>query len=343
MSNNLQPKISICIPTYNGLPYITVLMDELLNSSCTNFDIVISDDCSTDGTWEYVSALSSVDDRVKCFRNSNNLGMDGNFSKSVEVATGEYAWLCGQDDIIMHQGIEVVTKLLTDKPELDFVYLNHVKVNEVSNQNVNFAMHLNFENKHTYGHGFKEFVNYHDFELPTFLPKYVLRKALWEPIDVTKYFGTIYCQVGVFIELSEHIEWCHLDGNYVVGLTPSNGWQTKPSDFTKISLGMYLMLYIASKQVDWLESSTLKGLVDKNYKRLILAFILIKSHKIHFSDKSIGEILEVVKYSPILYLVVVSIYKMPTWFSLIILKIISARRVFRKNILSLAPQGPKID
>ncbi|MEX1200844.1 MAG: glycosyltransferase [Methylophaga sp.] len=336
------PLISICVPTYNGFPYIQSLIDELILSSRSDFEIVISDDGSTDGTWEYVSQKSIDDPRVKAFSNEQNLGMDANFAKTVSLAGGRYVWLCGQDDKIFHEGIESVTALLEKRPDLDFVYLNHVKVLEGDDQDSSldkpeYGIH------HVYGHGLNEYLNHHDYELPTFLPKYILRKNLWESVNIGKYFGTCYCQVGVFLEVSKGLNWCHFDGNYVVGLTPANGWQSSPEQFTKISLGMYSMLCRSSKEMAWLDSKVLTRLVNKNYKRFIMSCLLLKSIEIKPEERIIQESLLVIKSAKALNLCVRIILTMPRWFSICILKLVSCRRSVRKHIIGVSPQGPKID
>ena len=179
--------------------------------------------------------------------------------------------------------------------------------------------------------------------MPTFLPKYIIRKDLWDSVDVSKYFGTCYCQVGVFLEIAKDFSWCHFDGNYVVGLTPVNGWQSSPEQFTKISLGMYSMLYRSSKEMLWLDAKILTRLVNKNYKRFILSCLLLKSIEVKVEDSIIQESLQVIKSSPALILSTKIILAMPRWFSICILELVKGRREVRKNIMGVSPQGPKID
>jgi len=341
-NSNNGPLISICVPTYNGYPYIELLIDELLISPSYNFEIVISDDGSSDGTWEYVSQKSISDSRVQVFRNDQNLGMDANFARTVSLASGDYVWLCGQDDKIFHEGIAAVVAMLEERPELDFIYLNHKKVLESDAQVLSIDKPER-GNLHVYGYGLNEYLKHHDYELPTFLPKYILKKGLWESVDVGKYFGTCYCQVGVFLEVSKGLNWCHFDGNYVVGLTPVNGWQSSPEQFTKISLGMYSMLYQASKKMTWLDSKVLTRLVNKNYKRIIMSCLLLKTVEIKLEDRLIQDFLRVIHSSVSLNLSARTILSLPRWFSLCILKLVSSRRLVRLHIMGAPPQGPTIE
>jgi len=79
-------------------------------------------------TWEYLQSLSNKDSRLKCFRNPRNLGMDMNFTHSASLATGQYVWLCGQDDMIFHEGIDAVVDRLRVEPDIEFIYLNQTKI-----------------------------------------------------------------------------------------------------------------------------------------------------------------------------------------------------------------------
>jgi hypothetical protein len=259
------------------------------------------------------------------------------------MAGGEYIWLCGQDDRIFPDGLEMVIEFLGQTNHVDFVYLNNHKISE-STQRLDYTqIRPSYGIKHRYGLGLNEFLSHHAYQLPTFLPKFILRRVLWESVDASKYFGTSYCQVGVFLEVSKNLHWCHFDGNFVVGLTPENGWQSNGVKFTKISLGMYAMLYLASQEASWLDGKVLRKLVKKYYKRLILSCLLIKSHNITVGEVTINQILKVTKRSFPLYCLIIMILRMPRWFSFSLLKVLKGRRVYRSKIFGINPEGPKIE
>lgn len=339
----MQPKLSICIPTYNAGKYLSGLIDELLRSPRSDFEIVVSDDCSSDGTWGYLKQKSSVDHRLKCFRNANNLGMDANFAKTVSLAKGDYVWFCGQDDKIFREGVIAVITLLEKNPELDFVFLNHEKITEAKGEELSQKDICTHGEHDVFGNGLEEFLRNNSHNLPTFLPKYILKRSLWESVDVTKYYGTYYCQVGVFLEVSKNLRWVHMDGNYVVGLTPENGWQSDSEQFTKISFGMYSMLFRASQKATWINEDALKSLVNKNYKRLIFSCLVVKSYHIPVNDRTMSEALEVIKHSLPLHYLILIIFKMPVWFCTSLLSLVKGRRKFRSRIMGITPQGPKIE
>jgi glycosyltransferase involved in cell wall biosynthesis len=324
-----QPLVSICVPTYNGFPYVTSLVDELLRSERADFEIVVSDDCSQDRTWTWIEQRSRSDARLKCYRNERNLGMDGNFAQSVKLAQGKYVWLCGQDDRIFHEGVEALVKCLEADLRVDFVYLNHVKIQEGEPEHLITPVICN---DHAYGQGLEEFVYYHDYELPTFLPKFVIRKSLWSLVDIERYAGTSYSQVGVFLEASRDMKWCHLGGNYVVGLTPIDGWQVDPQAYARISMGLYQMLLRAIEKCPWISNDMRVGLCRKYFNRALYSIILFKSLKLNFQPAMVREFLQAARPCPPLYTVLMGINSMPAGFSRVLMKLIELRRSARKRL-----------
>jgi glycosyltransferase involved in cell wall biosynthesis len=100
-----RPLISICIPTYNGEPYLKECLDSVLSQSYDNFEIIIVDDKSTDGTVGIINSYLT-DSRVRLFSNDINLGLVGNWNRCVELANGEYIKFAFQDDLILPDCIQ---------------------------------------------------------------------------------------------------------------------------------------------------------------------------------------------------------------------------------------------
>ena len=91
--------ISVAMATYNGERYIRQQLDSILNQSVQDFEIVICDDCSTDGTWDILQEYQSKFPAIRCFRNEKNLGFKANFEKAMSLCEGEFVALSDQDDI----------------------------------------------------------------------------------------------------------------------------------------------------------------------------------------------------------------------------------------------------
>lgn len=104
------PKLSVCIPVYNGREFIRETIDSVLNQSFKDFEIVIVDNQSTDDTVAIVKSYS--DPRIKLFINDTNIGMIPNWNKAMEHATGKYIKILPADDFIYPGCLEKQMKIL---------------------------------------------------------------------------------------------------------------------------------------------------------------------------------------------------------------------------------------
>lgn len=93
-----EPLISVCIPAFNGEEFIVQTVESVLNQSLTDFELIISDDRSTDQTLVLVKGLA--DRRIRLVQNESNVGMGENWNRSLSHARGKYVKLLGQDDLL---------------------------------------------------------------------------------------------------------------------------------------------------------------------------------------------------------------------------------------------------
>jgi len=107
-------KVSIAMCTYNGERFLKEQIDSILNQSYKNFELIITDDCSSDKTIEIIKEYLKHDDRIKLFQNEKNLGFIKNFEKAISLCSGEYIALADQDDIWKGNKLEVFLKELKD-------------------------------------------------------------------------------------------------------------------------------------------------------------------------------------------------------------------------------------
>jgi nucleoside-diphosphate-sugar epimerase len=98
------PLVSICIPVYNCKKYIAQAIDSVLSQSYTDFELIIVDNASTDGTLEVVARYT--DPRIRLIRNKTNLGLEANWNKAVMEAKGKYIKLLPADDYLYPLCIE---------------------------------------------------------------------------------------------------------------------------------------------------------------------------------------------------------------------------------------------
>jgi len=92
-------KVSVALATYNGERFLAKQMDSLLAQDYPNLEIVISDDCSTDGTWDILQSYASRDPRIRLLPREKNLGYVQNFIRVFQSCQGELISPCDHDDI----------------------------------------------------------------------------------------------------------------------------------------------------------------------------------------------------------------------------------------------------
>lgn len=95
------PKVSVLIPTYNYARFLPEALDSILSQAYQDFEVVISDDASTDNTQEVVAPYLQKDSRIKYVRHEKNLGMVQNWNWTLNQASGEYVQFLFADDKFM--------------------------------------------------------------------------------------------------------------------------------------------------------------------------------------------------------------------------------------------------
>lgn len=104
--------ISVAMTTYNGEKFLKEQMDSILNQTYKNIELVVCDDCSTDSTWTILQEYQQKDVRIRCYKNTENLGFKKNFEKAISLCNGEFIALSDQDDIWIPEKLEVSLKNL---------------------------------------------------------------------------------------------------------------------------------------------------------------------------------------------------------------------------------------
>jgi glycosyltransferase involved in cell wall biosynthesis len=96
MSN--RPKVTIGVATFNVDFYLRGAFDDVLAQDFADFEVVVCDNGSTDGTWAICEEYAAKDSRFRIYRNPRNLGLSGNFRRIVELSEGEYFRWTAHDD-----------------------------------------------------------------------------------------------------------------------------------------------------------------------------------------------------------------------------------------------------
>jgi len=97
--NPFNPKVSVGMPVYNGERFVAEALDSILSQTYGDFELIISDNASTDSTEEICRLYAGRDRRIRYFRNPKNLGVGRNFRRTFELSSGEYFKWAAADDL----------------------------------------------------------------------------------------------------------------------------------------------------------------------------------------------------------------------------------------------------
>lgn len=211
--------LSIVIPTYNGEDTIIETIRSVDQEGID--EIVISDNCSTDGTETIIKELHN--DKIRYFRNDQNLGFDRNCDLTVKRATGDYVWLFSDDDLMELGAAKKVINILSQYQNLSVISVNHsirdytLKHEIIKQYNLSKNNHLTT--------GLDEFLSV-AWKHHTLISTNIIRRQDWISTGSSWFIGCKFIHVGKLYEIistayyiSEPLVICR-DGNNRVVYTP---------------------------------------------------------------------------------------------------------------------------
>jgi len=133
-------KVSIAIPAYNEIRFIEATLRSVVNEAD---EIIIGDNCSTDGTSEIIAEYAKKYPHIKHFRHKENIGSVKNFSFVLKQCTGEFIRFIGAHDLISKNSTKSMLKVFEEHPDAVMVYSkNCVRID--GNQNF-LSYSLNYD------------------------------------------------------------------------------------------------------------------------------------------------------------------------------------------------------
>lgn len=116
------PRLTIGLPVYNGQNYLSEALDALLGQTYTDFELIISDNASTDATEEICRRYAAMDSRIRYIRHPRNIGAAPNHNVVVDEARGELLKWASHDDLYGQDLLARCVEALDEHPE---VVLSH--------------------------------------------------------------------------------------------------------------------------------------------------------------------------------------------------------------------------
>jgi glycosyltransferase involved in cell wall biosynthesis len=128
------PLISVGMPVYNGERYVAQAIEAILAQTYANFELVISDNASTDATVAICEAYAAHDPRIRVHRNESNRGGDWNFRQVFHLSKGKYFRWAAYDDLCAPTHLEACLGPLEAHPEVVLCYPRSVMIDEYGQQ-----------------------------------------------------------------------------------------------------------------------------------------------------------------------------------------------------------------
>jgi len=188
------PKLSICIATYNRGRFIGDTLGSVLSEPAQEVEIIVVDGASQDNTAEVVERYASTCSQIRYFREQANSGVDVDYDKAIGYAKGNYCWLLTDDDLLRPGALSRVFALLDGARDL-IIANGEIKNADLSKVLARRA--LGFENDREYrvgeaGRLFSEIGNY-----LSFIGGFIVKREFWMTRDRASFYGTLFVHVAV--------------------------------------------------------------------------------------------------------------------------------------------------
>lgn len=126
------PKLSVIMPVYNTEKYLWEAIESILNQSFKDFEFIIVDDFSTDGSYKILQEYEKIDDRIRLFRNEKNMWISFTRNKLIELSKTNFIASQDSDDISELNRLELSFNFLEKNPDFAVVSWNNFIINEDS-------------------------------------------------------------------------------------------------------------------------------------------------------------------------------------------------------------------
>ena len=152
MHKENSPLISIVLAIKNGLPYVKNTIDSLLEQTYKNFELIIQDGVSTDGTVEYLQDICNKNYFQCSFDSSPDNGIRQAYGRGLRKCQGEIVYVTASDESLFPSSLEIIVSCFQKSPALSVVYGSLSCIDEKGNEtayytpnNFDYSRFLKFE------------------------------------------------------------------------------------------------------------------------------------------------------------------------------------------------------
>jgi len=112
------PRVSVVMSVFNGMPFLTAAVASIQAQTFADFEFVIADDGSRDGSWEALTLLAQADPRIRLLRNAFNVGASAARNQAMDQARGEFIACQDADDVSQPERLRRQVEFLDAHPEI---------------------------------------------------------------------------------------------------------------------------------------------------------------------------------------------------------------------------------
>jgi len=267
MSDCLGQKISVCLLTYNHVDVIESTLRTILDQTITGYEVIVSDDCSTDGTWEQILELAAENPQIKPVRPPHNMGMPGNANFAVAQSDRPYIALLHHDDLYRADLLEKWASIMERFPDTSYVFNPY----DVPDAELHYGVRLSSERID--GQNFLEQHLFKRWGCPV-RGTAMIRRTVWDTVGGMKEQHNLLADVDLWMRLSRFgavgyvpepvIKPRHQRPDYYPDIYTQKEWSWRRH--------RYLYEIHASNRLDFLQLNTLFGRLKWWGFRLKLSF-----------------------------------------------------------------------
>ena len=122
------PLVTVCVPVYNSERFLKQALDSILRQTYRNIEVIVLDNCSTDGTPRIIRKYR--DPRIRYVRHKKNIGGYPNFDAGISMAKGDYIAIYHGDDVYDPSIVEKELSVITKHPEVSCVFASAILIDE---------------------------------------------------------------------------------------------------------------------------------------------------------------------------------------------------------------------
>jgi glycosyltransferase involved in cell wall biosynthesis len=191
------PVYSIILPVRNGGHYVKECVQSILQQSLDGFELIVLDNCSTDGTAEWIESLK--DRRITIYRADRPLGIEENWARIKDIPKSEFMTMIGHDDVLLPHYLSVMDGLIKKHPTAS-LYQSHFSYIDAEGR---FLRHCLPMDEMQYAH---EFLACHCRQIINNMGTgYMMRSSDYDKVGgiPTRYPGLLFADYELWIRLSQ--------------------------------------------------------------------------------------------------------------------------------------------